>query len=306
MRTKISCSLMMLLIIGGCIFFIQNTPVYAEGSFGSDIKSENQRTESRDKTGGRFILFGDIGGRINPQGISLSGGVNYRNVYQYSEKYKAESAYWQTGLGISVSPAYGQVGAHVEWMPWIFLPLRVQYDHYRFFGSYSSLLSFNSANAPFGDSAVKNRHDEETASGNRVMFQPTLQAKLDRVIFRNQTDIAYYMFSGRGPYFLEQEYYTLLKDGDYLISNRTQLLYQTWQRRGGETLLMGPYYEVTRTDAARITQQKIGGVLYWVPLDSIFGMDRPRLQMKGGYHLQDPDRQGQLFIAVSIGFDFDL
>ena len=59
-------------------------------------------------------------------------------------------------------------------------------------------------------------------------------------------------------------------------------------------------------DAAQITQQKIGGILYWVPLDSILGVDRPRIQVKGGYHLQDPDRQGQFFIALVMGFDFDL
>jgi hypothetical protein len=306
MRTKIFYVRMRLLIIGICILFIQSTAVFAEDNSQSATQREVQKTERKENTGGRFTIYGDIAGRINPEGISFFGGVNYRNAYQYSEQYNTESAYWQTGVGLGVSPAYGQASAHVEWQPWIFLSLRVQYDYYRFFGSNGSLLSFNSADAPFGDNAIKDRHDEEVASGNRYMFQPTLQVKIDRVILRNQTDMAYYQFSGRGPYFLEQEYYTLLKDGDYLISNRTQLLYQAWQGRGGKTLLAGPYYEVTRADAAGITQQKVGGMLYWVPLDSIRGLDRPRIQLKGGYHLQDPDRQGQLFIACSVGFDFDL
>ena len=306
MRTKISYVRMRVLIIGLCILCIQSTTLFAEDNSQSAIQREVQKTERKENTGSRFTIYGDIAGRINPQGISFFGGVNYRNVYRYSEKYDTENAYWQTGLGIGVSPAYGQAGVHIEWMPWRFLPLRVQYDYYRFFGSQGSLLSFNSANAPFGDNVVKNRHDEEAASGNRIMFQPTLQMKVDRFMLRNQTDIAYYHFDGRGPYFLEQEYYTLLKDGDYLISNRTQILYQAWQGRGGKTLFIGPYYEVTRADAAQITQQKIGGILYGVPLDSIRGLDRPRLQLKGGYHLQDPDRQGQLFIAVSMGVDFDL
>lgn len=32
----------------------------------------------------------------------------------------------------------------------------------------------------------------------------------------------------------------------------------------------------------------------------------PRMELKAGYHLQDPDRQGQMFVAFSMGFDFDL
>jgi hypothetical protein len=58
--------------------------------------------------------------------------------------------------------------------------------------------------------------------------------------------------------------------------------------------------------AARITQQKIGGILQRVPWDSVHGVKRPRIQIKAGYHLQDPDSQGQLCIAFSMGVDFDL
>jgi hypothetical protein len=306
MQTKIFCCWVRSLIIGLCILSIQVTALFGEDHPRSITQGEVQKTEIKENIGGRFRLYGDIAGRINPQGIGFQGGVHYRNVYRYSEKYDAESAYWQTGLGISVSPAYGQAGAHVEWMPWIFLALRAQYDYYKFFGSHGSLLSFNSADAPFGDNVVNERRDEEATSGQRFLFQPTLQAKMDRLIFRNQTDLAYYQFSGRGPYFLEQGYYTLLKNGDYLISNRTELLYEVWQRQRSKILLAGPYHEVTRADAARITQQKIGVLLYWVPVGSFHGLDRPRIVVKAGYHLKDPDRQGQLFVLFDMGFDFDL
>ena len=57
------------------------------------------------------------------------------------------------------------------------------------------------------------------------MLQPTLQGKVANFIIRNQTDLAYYTFPGRGSYFLELFYNTLMKDGDYLVANRTQFLY---------------------------------------------------------------------------------
>jgi hypothetical protein len=257
--------------------------------------------------GGRFIFSGDMAGRLNPKGLGFSGRIKYKDIYQYSEKYDTASSYLQTGLGINISPAYGQTETHVEWMPWMFLSLRVQYDYYHYFGAYGSLLSFNSAKSPFGDDVVDNRSDEKTASGQRFMLRPTLQGKIGKIIFRSQTNLAYYTFSGRGPYFLEQEYYTLLKDRDSLIDNQTQFLYQAWQGQGKDQMLLaGPYYEITCARSARITQKKIGGLLYWVPTESIWGLNRPRVAMQAGYHLQDPDRKGQMFVAIDLGFDIDL
>jgi hypothetical protein len=307
MGNKRSCFWVQFLIIGMCLIFIQVTAVFAGDNAQSATQTETQKTRVSENTGGSLTFSGDMAGRLNPKGLGFSGRIKYRDVYQYSEKYDTASAYWQTGMGLNVSPAYGQADVHVEWLPWIFLSLRAEYDYYRFFGSYGSLLSFSSAKEPFGDDVVDDRTDEESTSGQRFMFQPTLQGKIDRFIIRNQTVLAYYRFSGRGPYFLEQEYYTLLKDRDRLISNQTQVLYQVLQGNGGEkTLLIGPYFEITRADKAEITQQKIGGLLYWVPKASMWGLDRPRMALKAGYHLKDPDRQGEMFVAFDLGFDLDL
>ena len=306
MQNKFICLQLKILIIGLCFLLIQSPMVRADDAVPLSNQDQLQKDMVKEKTGGNYTLYGNLGGRVNPQGLGFSGGVKYRDVYQYSEKYDTPSAYWQTSLGVGVSPAYGQVSAHIEWMPWMFLAMRMQYNYYQFFGMNNSLLSFSSGRDPFGDDVTRDRHDEEHATGQRYMFQPTLQGKIGSFILRNQTDIAYYRFSGRGPYFLELEYYTLLKDGDYLISNRTQLLYEAWKGSGGRLLLAGPYYEVTRADEAQITQQKVGGLIYWVPMDSVLGVSRPRLAMMAGYHFEDPNRQGQFFFVLGMGFDFDL
>jgi|WetSurMetagenome_2_1015567.scaffolds.fasta_scaffold107924_2 hypothetical protein len=286
---------------------LNGATVYAADNSRQAAQTEAPKAINSQDIGGSFTFAGDIAGRLNPKGFGLSGRIKYKNVYQYSEEYDTASAYLQTGAGINVSPAYGQAEAHVEWMPWIFLSLRGQYDYYRYFGAYGSLLSFNSPGAPFGDDLVDDRDDEETGSGQRFMFQPTIQGQVGKIIFRNQTSLAYYTFSGRGPYFLEQEYYTLMKDGDSLLDNQTQVLYQAWKGQGKDQMLLaGPYYEVTRARSARITQKKIGGLLYWVPKESMWGLNRPRVAMQAGYHLQDPNRKGQMFIAIDLGFDIDL
>ena len=272
-------------------------------------QSSSQQTDksiAEERTGGHFMLYGDLISIWNPLGIGFYGGINYHDVYRYDNNIGAENPYWQTGLGLGLSPAYGNANVHFEWMPWIILPLRVQYDYYHYFGVNQGLLSFNSANASFSESVIKNRHDEEVANGQRFMFQPTLQGKIGPILLQNQTDFAHYNFSGRGPFFLELDNYTLLKNNDWLITNITQLMYESWKGLHEETLLVGPYYEAGRAVDASITQQKIGGQFYWVPLESIWGLDRPRVVMRVGYYLQDPNLKGQIYFLMGLGFDLDI
>ena len=74
----------------------------------------------------------------------------------------------------------------------------------------------------------------------------------------------------------------------------------------GQTLLAGPYYEVTRARDAHITQQKVGALLYWMPREKLASLDRPHVGMKLAYQLRDPERQGQLYVQFAVGFEFDL
>jgi len=256
------------------------------------------------KLGGQYTFYGDLVGRMNPRGLGFFTGIQYRNSYRYDEKYDAQSAYWQTGLGLGISHAALQANLHFEWMPWLFLPLRLQYDYYQYTGSNSALLSFNSATSPYGDDVQDYRRDAERGSGHRFLFQPTLQGKFDRFIIRNQTDLAFFRFFGQGPYFLEVWQDTLLKDNDYLLSNRTQFLYSFFSDKEGKKLLAGPYYEIAYAREAQITQQKMGLAFYWEPAASFRYLGRPHLGVMTAVHLEDPNRQGQLYFLIGAGFEY--
>ena len=268
-------------------------------------QSIQQKADADKNLGGRFSIYGDLGGKINPRGLAFLGGVKYRNSYHYDAKYDAVSSYWETGIDIGITPAFMQAGVHAEWMPWLFLQMRAQYDYMEYTGINDGLLSFPSGNSPYGDDVRKDRHDEEKTHGSRIMLQPTLQGKVANFIIRNQTDLAYYTFAGRGPYFLELWYNTLMKDGDYLVANRTQFLYAFLDSKV-KKLYAGPYYEVTRAFDAQITQQKVGLALYWEPISSVWRISQPHLGVMGGYHLEDPNRQGQFYLVMGAGFEFNL
>jgi hypothetical protein len=147
---------------------------------------------------------------------------------------------------------------------------------------------------------------EESAFGHRIMFRPTVFARKGPIVFRNQTDLACYLFDGKGPYFYEWEYDTLLKDGDFLLDNRTSMLYEGWKGRKGALLLFGPFYEITHSVEADLTRQRAGGQLVWEPAKSLWSLNRPSIFSQVGVNLQDRNRKGEMFITIGFSFDYDL
>jgi len=260
----------------------------------------------KQKLGGAWTGSVDLIGEYNPQGIDLSGGVDYRNSYRYSEEYETVSAYWQTGVGLDINPSYVQPSVSGEWMPWLPIILRLQYDGYYFFGANGGLLSFASPQEPFGDSARKARKGtEETGFGQRLLFQPTVQLKAGSLILRNQSDVAWYRFPGRGPYFLELEYDTLLKDGDHLFANRTQVLTEIGESKNGVTVI-GPFYEVVHAEAANLIRKRLGLLWYTERGPKIGFFDTTRYFGQVGYDLEDPNRGHQVFFIIGVGGDFGM
>lgn len=269
-------------------------------------KGDHLQQEPGNKSGGRFIFYGDLAGRINPKGLVFLTGFQYRKVYRYDERLKLEGAYWQTGLGLGLSPAARQAGAHLEWMPWSVLPLRLQYTYFKFSGSSGGLLSFPSSRASYSDEVRDRREDEETGWAQRTSFQPTLQLKIKRFIFRNQTEVSYFQFYGRGPYFLELEEDNLLKEKDLVLANRTQVFWVLNPNRADNLMLIGPLYEITRVRDSGIRQQKLGVGFYWEPPLKLSASGRLYLGLKTGYHLEDPNRQGQMFVVAAVGFAYSV
>jgi hypothetical protein len=190
-------------------------------------------------------------------------------------------------------------------MPVLFARVRLQYDLYRFFGANGALLSFPSSDSKFGEHELDALSGSEEAGwGRRVLLQPQITAKAGTIIIRNTTDLSYYRFSGRGPYFLEWEYDTLLEDGDFLIDNTTAFLKEVWKGAGSATLLAGPFYEVTHGSRAAVTRQRVGLQAYWSPAGSIGSFRQPRVYGQVGVNLQDRNRDDELFLTAGLGFHF--
>lgn len=257
---------------------------------------------SGEKLGAEWSEYADIVGTFNPSGIEASGGYEYTNAYHYDERYNAVSSSWTAGGGIDLTPSYLQPSLAFEWMPALFLTARIECDGYFYFGTNGGLLSFSSGKEPFGDRELRARKGtEETGMGSRLLLQPTIQLRLGDIVLRNQSDVARYRFPGRGPFFHEQEYDILLKDGGYLVANRTQALKEIGSATGGGRTYLGPYFELVHAAGSDLTRRQIGVLLYSEPGRAKASSDEAHYFIQIGYNLKDRNREGEIFILVGTG-----
>jgi hypothetical protein len=259
-----------------------------------------KQTNPSDTITGQF----DLAGGYNPAALATTADIFFRHVYHQDNSPLWNGLYLQGGSQIRLSPAFGRIGVYAEWMPVAVFQLRMQVDRFRFFGNYGSLLDFADKNAPFGDTEKDARDGEElTGVGNRVLLQPVLRAKFGRYIVRNKTDYAFYELPEPGPYYLEQEYDTLLKTSDRLIANELTVLY-TYPLP--ETFLFGPYYEYVHSFGAKLTRQRIGATFYYEPVKKYKMFDAPRFYIQTGFNLQDRNRDNEFYFNAGFGADINL
>lgn len=251
------------------------------------------------------VLRSDLWGQVNPDGIAAGVDLYRRWSGPRDPALDVPVSYHQAGALAGTTPAFGRVSLYGEWQPLIFANLRLQYDLYRFYGTNSALLSFPSAESPFDRRDVEALEGQEEAGyGNRVLIRPMLFAKTGPVIITNRTDLAYLSFSGRGPYFLDWTYETLLPDGGRVVENRTDILLEIRKGPGTETLLAGPFYDIMHASTG-LKRNRIGGSVYAVLADELGPLRRPRVYGQAGLYLHDRNREGEAYAAIGSGFDFD-
>lgn len=256
---------------------------------------------------GKTTVEADLIGALNPDGLMVRV-IGSRRWALGGEEPGSLSPYVQGGLMLAATPAYAKGALQLEWLPHPALQLIAESTLYRYFGGETeALLSFPTGEASFGDREVDARKGEaESAWGVRLLLKPVVRVPLGPVLIRNVTQIAWLSFSGTGPYFLEWEYDTLFKDGDWYLADMLQALVTVWHGGKQAELLVGPFYEIARAGAAGIVQQRAGLIAAWTVADKYGPLRRPGLGIEAGFHLSDPNRQGEPYVLLGIETYFDL
>ncbi len=292
--------ILLFLLLATAILSAAQASSAADGSASSQQEARDAAPGSGGKTGTSWSEDVDIVGTFNPLGLEASAGYSYTNAYRYDEHYDAVSASWTAGPEIALTPSFLRPSLSFEWMPFLFLTTRFEYDGYYYLGANGGMLSFSSAADAFGDRELRARKGtEDSGRGSRLLLQPTVQLRIGDIVLRNQSDIARYRFPGSGPFFHEQEYDTLLKDGGLLFANRTQVLKE--KTSGGDTLLFGPYFELVHAAVSDIVRRQIGILLYSERSRSTASADESHYFLQIGYNLRDRNREGEIFILIGTG-----
>ena len=247
----------------------------------------------------------DLVSLANPLGISLSAKWFNRQVYHHDKSPLWDGLYYQAGLQANVNPAYSRTGMHLEWLPIAVLKLRLQYDRYYFSGSNGSLLAFASADDLFGDDELLAREgDEVSGYGDRALFHFELRAKLNNVIIRNVTDLAYYQFPGAGPYYLEREYEILMATSDDVVSNQLFLLFEN--KNDNSNYFIGPCYDYVHVRKSGLTRERFGVTGYQEFNDAIGKLKKPRWYFQSGIYLNERNREDEFYLIIGVGGDLNL
>ena len=238
-------------------------------------------------------------GCANPAGLQAEATGSLRLPFSGAAP-EAPDSYLQAGLTALASPGFAAGGVFGEWQPAPWLTLHVQENRFRYFGAYGALLSLPGPAAPYGSADLDRlKGQEEAGSASQFQCQPTLQAQLGPVVFRDQATLSWFSFQGRGPWFYEPENDLLLGRNDRIQDNLAQVLLES--RSGSGTVYAGPSYQTTRTRTTGLVRRRLGLAGSWQAASDWGRAGRPNAFCNVARDLQDPNRTGQMFVALGIG-----
>ncbi|WP_394850183.1 hypothetical protein LZC95_22335 [Pendulispora brunnea] len=247
-----------------------------------DALADEQVQPSAPPPAHNAALFADLFTRVNPGGIMLVVGGLYRYRYAHYDTPVLGDPHVQVGASAGVNPLYSQFSVFGEWLPLAILQLGARYDHFVRYG------------------------DDSARAYDRFQLNPVLRGKLWKILLLNQVFLSFYQFPrGKEPY-EETEYDTYLMPRDLVVQDRTLLLGELWARGRVERLYAGPVYEWTYSRDLDRSRQRVGGAVLWVPAERFGFASRPRLFAMTGINLVDPRHDGEPFLVVGVGADYDL
>lgn len=131
--------------------------------------------------------------RWNPIGFIYDARFVYRQRMYYDESEALSDNFFGVGLAPSASPAFGRIGAYVEFQPLSLLTLWANYEVIAYTGLFNFMQSFPSADSDFRDSKLSelgrlpagDPARNYPTTGTQLLFGANFQVKLGPVAVRN-------------------------------------------------------------------------------------------------------------------------
>jgi hypothetical protein len=247
----------------------------------------------------KTLQWVQFGAMANPGGLQLKWTGSIRRTFDWRTQKDPWSSL-EGGAVLAMTPAFGKAGLFVEWQPLPIAVFRVEGDQLRFTGHYGGVLSFAHGTDRFGESELQARRgDEESGGGKRVSTQATFQYQSGPVVFRAPLALVWTRSSGRGPWFYDPQYDTLLRDGDQLRDLQLQVGW-VWTSPSN-SLTCGPAIQTQSSREANLERRRAGLFAYLTKPKPLGPFHDPYLAIQIGRDLRDPNRTGQTYLEWVMG-----
>jgi hypothetical protein len=279
------------LIIGA--FAVLGSPLLVGNALAAEDETPSRRSE----------LNETLAASVNNLGLQNVLELSWRRPLSASRNPLLSGAHTAFGVSHTLTPSYTRVGAWAELSPLSVLDLRVGVEPTAYFGTFHSLMSFDS----YGDSFTNDARDQRGGGGfgtaGRVYLSPTLKMKAGPVVAMASADFEWWKSDAQGPLFYEPARDTLLKaSGDQLLNTSSVLLYQFELGPRGQ-LAAGLIHQMTYVYAAPANKiQRLGLLAVRQFGAKRFGLSHPRLLATVAYYLDDPSKRHTVSAAVALGF----
>jgi hypothetical protein len=249
------------------------------------------------------VIEESFGASVNQLGLQNVLGVSWTRPLTRSRRPLLADSRLRAGLAHTLTPSYTRVSAWVELSPLSILDVRVGAEPAVYFGSFGSLMSFQSYADDFRDQVRSRRRSEARAgTGARLFLAPTLKGRVGAYVFASSASLEWWRSSAAGPLYYEPARDALLRsDGDRLLTLAT-ILARRLPLGGGGELTCGLRHDLTEVFAAPENRsQKVG--LFVARRLAARRLSLPARSVVGvqvAYYLEDPIRRGQLGAALGV------
>ena len=244
---------------------------------------------------------------LNPLGIQDALDVTWSKRLNDRAEPLLKDAHVAAGVSLKATPAFGRLGAWVEYSPLSVVDLRAGVEPVYYFGTYKAFLPFSTASARFDDDVIEARRPEAaTGFANRFYVAPVLKAAAGSVVMRVRSEISWWHAADAGePFFYEPAWDTLIKASGSSMVTVEALALREFKISDNKTLLAGPVYDLTGIAQAKENRkQSISLLAVWSKSGTFAGLKNPTIALKAMFFLEDPWRRHEP--AAQLAFVFGI
>ncbi len=248
-------------------------------------------------------LHGQLGASLNNLGLQSSFELSWTRPLSTSKSPLLSDSHVALGISHALTPSYTRLGVWAELSPLSVLDLRLGAEPTVYFGTFHSLMSFDSFSDPFDNDSRDKRGGAGFGTASRVYLSPTLKMRAGPLVAAASADFEWWKSSASGPLFYEPARDTLLKaNGNGLMATSSVLLYQRGLGPDG-ILSAGLIHQLTYVrDAPANKIQRLGVLVVREFGAKRFGLPHPSLVGMLAYYADDPSKKHQLSAALALAF----